>query len=86
VLTQMPTFLAGNWANARDASSAFGQTIAVRQAPLLLVHGRLDQARIDENPSSANKSGRNALRHHALENPARGVAAPPSLPDGCPGR
>jgi hypothetical protein len=47
---------------------------AIARHPLLLVHSCLDQARIDENPSSANKSGRDALRHHALENPAQGVA------------
>ena len=33
VLTQMPTFLSGNWASARAASSAFGQASADRQPP-----------------------------------------------------
>jgi hypothetical protein len=47
---------------------------------LLKALERASEARINENPSSANKSGRDALRRHALENPAQGVAAPPSLP------
>jgi hypothetical protein len=47
----------------------------IARHPLLLVHGCLDQARIDENPLSANKSGRDAPRHHTLEHPAQGVAA-----------
>jgi hypothetical protein len=43
----------------------------------LLVHCCLDplgRHRIDENPSSANKSGRDALRHHTLEIPVQRVA------------
>jgi hypothetical protein len=36
---------------------------------LLLVHVCLDQARIDRKPFAANQPGRDALRHHAFENP-----------------
>ena len=74
VLTQGPPFLSRNWASARDASSAFGPGNRLIARHPLLFHGSLISQRIDENPSSANKSGRDALRHHALESPARGVA------------
>ena len=42
--------------------------------PLLLVHIRLDQARIDRERFAANQPGRDAHRHHALEHPAQGIA------------
>src|ERR1700716_4276954 len=44
--------------------------------PLLLVHIRLDQARIDRECFASNQPGRNALRYHTLEYPAQGIALP----------
>jgi hypothetical protein len=42
--------------------------------PLLLVHIRLDQARIDRERFPANEPGCDAHCHHALEHPAQGIA------------
>jgi len=42
--------------------------------PLLLVYVRLDQTCIDRKRFAANKSGRDAHRHHALEHPPQGIA------------
>src|SRR6516164_4431681 len=42
--------------------------------PLLLVHIRLDQARINRERFATNKPSRNACRHHTLKHPAQGVA------------
>src|SRR5208282_4800361 len=39
----------------------------IARRPLLLVHVRLDQARIDRKSLAANQASRNALRHHALK-------------------
>src|SRR6266536_6272105 len=47
--------------------------------PLLLVHIRLDQARIDRKPFAANQPDRDAPRHHALEYPAQGIALTETL-------
>jgi hypothetical protein len=38
--------------------------------PLLPVHIRLDQARIDRERFAPNQPGRDAHRHHTLEYPA----------------
>ena len=46
----------------------------VARYPFLLVHIRLDQARIDRERFAPNQPGRNAHRHHSLEDPAQGIA------------
>src|SRR6266446_4316541 len=46
----------------------------VARNPLLLVHIRLDQARVDRERFAANKPCRDAHCHHALEYPTQGVA------------
>jgi hypothetical protein len=46
---------------------------------LLLVHIRLDQARIDRERFAPDQPGRNTHRHHALEHPAQGIALSEAL-------
>src|SRR6476646_6108686 len=41
---------------------------------LLLVHIRLDQARINRERLAPDQSGRDAHPHHTLEDPAQGIA------------
>src|SRR6266480_2423554 len=47
--------------------------------PLLLIHVRLDQARIDRECFAANQPGSDALRHHALKYPAQRIALAKAL-------
>src|SRR5664279_5595878 len=51
----------------------------VAGCPLLLVHIRLDQARIDRKRLAPNEPGRDAHRHHALEHPSQGIALAEAL-------
>src|SRR5262249_12388347 len=51
----------------------------IARHPLLLVHVRLDQARIDRKTLTANQPGRHAPRHHALKHPAQGIALTETL-------
>ena len=46
----------------------------VARNPLLLVHIRLDQARIDRERFAADQPGRDTHRHHALEHPSQSIA------------
>jgi hypothetical protein len=46
----------------------------IARHPLLVVHVRLDQACVDRKPLAGNQPSRYALRHHALEYPAQGIA------------
>jgi len=47
VLTQGPPFLSGNWASARDASSAFGQAIRlIARHPLMRCIDRVKHSAI----------------------------------------
>ena len=51
----------------------------VTGCPLLLVHVRLNQARIDRKRFAANQPSRDAHRHHTLEHSAQGIALTEAL-------
>ena len=50
--------------------------MCVSTHPLLLIHIRFDQARIDRERFAPNQPGRNAHCHYTLEDPTQSFALP----------
>ena len=86
VSTAILLFTAGGIESGEILSNRMGCFLRLRPGnrlvtghPLLLIHIRLDQARIDRECFAANKPSRDAHRHYALEHAAQGIALTKTL-------